>query len=254
MSTTLTDHQWQRILSFLKAHPRVHVGPIDRCRRFVSTILWVLRTGAQWREIPVACGHWNSVYKRFRAWASAGVLDDMLVDLSHDADREWLCLDSTIIRAHMCAAGAPHNRGGQQAQSLGRSRGGFSTKIHVKVDAHGNPLAIALTAGHRHDNLGYRLLRQDSDRQASAAMMDKAYDCNWLRDDLKQRGIEAVIPSNKSRTWAIPYDKHLYKHRHVVECFINKIKWFRRVFTRFDKLDVAYKAFIAFASVLVWLR
>ena len=254
MTTVLSESEWSRILPFLRAHPHVYVGQEHECRRFLEAVLWILRTGAQWREVPRERGHWNSVYKRFRDWARKGVFDEMLDHFGEQADTEWLCFDSTIIRAHMCAAGAAHSSGGQHAQDLGRSKGGFTTKIHIKVDSHGNPLRIELTQGQRHDSKGYDLLREPRDAQACCVLGDKAYDSNAIRADLQEIGVEAVIPSNKRRTKAIPYDEEVYKHRHVVECFINKIKWYRRVFTRYDKLTKVYRSFIIFASCLVWLR
>ena len=152
MKLNLSDHQWQRILSFLLSHPRVNVGRHCQCRAFLDALLWIMRTGAQWRALPSDRGRWNTVYRRFRAWAAKGVFSDMLALFADDADFEWLSIDSSTIRAHMSAAGAPHTAGGQHTQALGRSRGGFSTKIHVKVDALGNPLKLALTAGQTHQN------------------------------------------------------------------------------------------------------
>lgn len=254
MTTTLAENQWQRIVPFLQAHPRVYFGQESHCRRFVEALLWVLRTGAQWRELPAERGRWNSVYRRFRDWVAKGVFADMLDFFSDDADMEWLSIDSTTIRAHMSAAGAPKSAGGQQAQDLGRSRGGFSTKAHIKVDALGNPLKLALTQGQRNDKIGWPLVREDRDEQASAILADRGYDANWIRDELAKIGVEAVIPSTKSRKVAIDYDRDLYKERNVVECFIGKVKWFRRVFTRYDKLSVVYLGFLTFASSLVWLR
>lgn len=254
MSTNLSDKQWNRILDFLWTQPNIRIGNDDKCRTFVEGALWMLRSGAQWRLLPAGFGLWNSVYKRFIRWARFGIFTNMLDHFADDADREWLAFDSTTIRAHICAAGAPACSGGQDAQSLGRSRGGFSTKLHVKVDAHGNPLKNVLSAGQRHDSIGYRQLRDERDKEADAALLDMGYDADWIRQDLAELDTDAVIPSKKSRSQAIPYDKELYKHRHVVECFINKIKRFRRVFSRFDKLDVAYLAFVNFASCLIWLR
>lgn len=226
MSTNLSDQQWDCILGFLRTQPNIRIGHAQPCRRFVDACLWMLRSGAQWRLLPSCFGLWNSIYKRFVRWARFGVFSNMLDHFSDDADREWLAFDSTTIRAHICAAGAPAGSGGQKAQSLGRSRGGFSTKLHCKVDAHGNPLKNVLTAGQRHDSIGYRQLRDERDEEADAALLDMGYDANWIREDLAGIDTEAVIPSNKSRSQAIPHDKELYKHRHVVECFINKIKRF----------------------------
>ncbi|NJN84958.1 MAG: transposase, partial [Caldilineaceae bacterium] len=83
---------------------------------------------------------------------------------------------------------------------------------------------------------------------------DKAYDVNALLETIALIGAEAVIPPKKDRTEQRDYDRHLYKERHLVECFINKIKWYRRIFTRYDKLARRYAAFLHLAGALIWLR
>ncbi len=142
--------------------------------------------------------------------------------------------------------------GGQEAQALGRSRGGFSTKIHIAVDALGNPLRLLLTAGQRHDSPQAAALLEDFVPQALIA--DKGYDSDALIESVIAKGIEAVIPPKKNRLVQREYDQHLYRERHLIECFINKIKHFRRVFSRFEKLSQNYLGFLSFVSVLVWLR
>ena len=107
LPVTLSDEQWQRILPFLRSHPSVYVGREDECRRFLSGVLWVTRSGAQWRLLPAEYGYWNSVYRRFARWAEQGVFEQLHQALAGDPDMEHLLLDSTIIRAHPCAAGAP---------------------------------------------------------------------------------------------------------------------------------------------------
>lgn len=104
---TLRDDQWQKILPFLREHPHVYVGDEANCRRFVEAALWMLRTGAQWRTLPVENGKWNSVYKRFSRWCDQNVFDDLFDYFSDDADMENVMPDSTVVRAHPCAAGAP---------------------------------------------------------------------------------------------------------------------------------------------------
>jgi transposase len=108
---TLRNDQWQKILPFLREHPRVYIGNEEQCRRFVEAALWMLRTGAQWRTLPAENGKWNSVYKRFARWCDAGVFDDMFAYFNDDADMDSVMPDSTIVRAHPCAAGAPQKRG-----------------------------------------------------------------------------------------------------------------------------------------------
>jgi transposase len=142
--------------------------------------------------------------------------------------------------------------GGQEAQALGRSRGGFSTKIHIAVDALGNPLRLLLTAGQRHDSPQAGALIDGF--EPFALIADKGYDSDTLLEAVTAQGIVAVIPPKKSRLVQREYDQHLYRERHLIECFINKIKHYRRVFSRFDKLSKNYLGFLSFVSALVWLR
>ena len=146
----------------------------------------------------------------------------------------------------------PQKNGGQAEQALGRSRGGFSTKIHVNVDALGNPLCFLLTGGQRHD------ITQAEDLIAGyefeRVIADRAYDSDDLLRRIAEQEAEAVIPPRKNRKEQRDYDKHLYKERYLVECFFNKIKHYRRLFSRFEKLDKRYLGFLSFVGALIWLR
>jgi transposase len=104
---TLTDEQWQKILPVLRSHPNAYVGQEDECRRFLSAVLWMARAGAQWRLLPKEYGYWNSAYRRFARWAEQGVFEQMHQALADEPDMQHLLIDSTIVRAHACAAGAP---------------------------------------------------------------------------------------------------------------------------------------------------
>ena len=107
----LHPDQWLRIIQFLRTCSGVYVGPEENCRRFLTGILWIARTGAQWRALPEEYGRWNTVYKRFLRWCEQDVWKRMQEAFANDPDLEHLLLDSTIIRAHPCAAGAPLKRG-----------------------------------------------------------------------------------------------------------------------------------------------
>ena len=143
-------------------------------------------------------------------------------------------------------------KGGQLSQALGRSRGGFSTKVHVSVDGLGNPLRFRLTAGQRHDITQAQALICGSN--VNHVIADKGYDSVELLQFIQDMGATPVIPPRSNRKLQRDYDEHLYKERHLVECFINKIKHYRRIFSRFDKLDSRYMGFLSFASALIWLR
>ncbi len=151
----------------------------------------------------------------------------------------------------MCCGRVKKN-GEQSEQALGRSRGGFSTKIHILVDGVGNPLRFLLTAGQRNDITQAEALLASYAYEVVIA--DAAYDADHLLATIADNDAQAVIPPRAHRTQQRDYDEHLYKERHLVECFINKIKWFRRIFTRFEKLARRYAAFLHLAAALIWLR
>ena len=106
LPVTLSDEQWRKILPTLRAHPKLYIGAQWSCRRFLSAVLWMSRSGAQWRLLPKEYGHWNSVYKRFSRWCEQGVWEHLHAECADDPDLEHLLSDSTIVRAHPCAAGA----------------------------------------------------------------------------------------------------------------------------------------------------
>ena len=114
---------------------------------------------------------------------------------------------------------------GQAEQALRRSRGGFSTKIHLGVDALSNPLRFKLTGGQRHDITQADALIDGYESEYVIA--DMSYDADRFRQTISDSGAEPVIPSRSSRKEPYSYDKHLYKERHLVECFIGALIWLR---------------------------
>ena len=147
---------------------------------------------------------------------------------------------------------APLKRGGQDAQALGRSRGGFSTKVHITVDGLGNPLRFILTGGQENDIAQTEALL--SGYAGEYVIADKEYDARWLREWIAELGMTAVIPGRSNRKVTIVSDPDLYGERHLVEHFMDKVKRYQRVFTRFEKLSRRYFGFWHFAAALIWLR
>lgn len=113
-SITIPPDQWEKILQFLRDCPDVYVGDADECKRFVEAVLWMDRSGAQWRLLPAEYGKWNTIYKRFARWCDRDVWERMHQHFSAEPDLEYLVIDSTVVRAHQCAGGAPAKRGGNQ--------------------------------------------------------------------------------------------------------------------------------------------
>ena len=110
-SVKLQESQWQRLLNELRAMPGVYVGQEKQCRRFIEAVLWMNKTGAQWRELPEEYGKWNSIFKRFNRWSCKGIWQKLSHAIADFIDLENLNIDSTIVRAHPCAAGG---KGGPQ--------------------------------------------------------------------------------------------------------------------------------------------
>ena len=135
---------------------------------------------------------------------------------------------------------------------MGRSRGGFSTKIHIAVDALGNPVEFLLTGGQEADVTQAEPLI--GAHEADAYILDKAYDSDAVVKAARRRGGEAVIPPKKNRKVARDYDRHLYKERKKVEWFINLLKQYRRVATRYEKTARNFLGFIHVASIMILLR
>jgi transposase len=137
-------------------------------------------------------------------------------------------------------------------QALGRSRGGFSSKIHLAVDALGNPVEFILTAGQEADVTQAEPLIRGP--KAEAYILDEAYDRDAVVAAVRRRGAQAVIPSKRNRKVPRDDDRHLYEERKKVEWFINLLKQYRRVATRYEKTARNFLGFIHVASIMVLLR
>lgn len=148
--------------------------------------------------------------------------------------------------------GRSHRKRGPDAQGLGRSRGGLSTKIHAAGDALGCPVRLIGSPGQRHDIAFADELIDGFTPEATIA--DKGYDGNHLVDTVAATGATVVIPPRRNRKIQRSYDIELYKERNVIERFFNKLKQFRRVATRYDKLLVNFMGFVKLAAIAIWLR
>jgi putative transposase len=141
---------------------------------------------------------------------------------------------------------------GADAQGLGRSRGGLSTKIHAATEALGLPVRLIASPGQRNDIALAHDLIDGIDAQTTIA--DKGYDADHLVERIVERGAAVVIPPKRNRKVQRAYDRQLYKERNRIERFFNKLKQFRRVATRYDKLLANFMGFVKLAAIAIWLR
>ncbi len=239
-------------------------------RQIVNGLLWLLRTGAPWRDLPERYGPWQTVATRFYRWRRASIWDRLLAELQAEADAagnlDWSLhhVDGTMIRAHQHAAGA-QKRGSTMRypdEALGRSQGGFSTKIHIRAEGDGKPMVLLITAGQRHEQTMFEPLMEHGaikrtgrgrprvrpDRVAG----DKGYSSRKIRRYLRRRGIGVVIARQK-RERRVRFDKAAYRKRNVVERLVNRLKQFRRIATRYEKRAVNYLAMLTVAAITLWL-
>lgn len=129
----------------------------------LNGILWILATGAPWRDLPAYDGPWSTIANHFYAWQHNGRWNQLFTALQHTAnacgDIDWSLhfVAGTVIRAHQHAAGA---RQGGGDEAVGRSKGGFSTKLHLRAEGQDKPLVILLTAGQRHERVDRAAYRE----------------------------------------------------------------------------------------------
>jgi len=143
---------------------------------------------------------------------------------------------------------------GACAQAFGRSRGGFTSKVHCLGDAEGRPLAFHLTGGEAADCQSYETLIDLPENAPDALIADKGYDSDAIRDDLRTRGIRPVIPPRSNRTATIRWSKRLYRLRNRIERVFGHLKINRAIATRYDKLADSFLGMLYLAAFRYWCK
>ena len=265
----LTDDAWNAIRYLMPSRAESRRGrPWSDHRQLINGVLWILQTGSPWRDLPEEFGRWKTVYNRFRRWVKEGLWDKLFrklirrMDQLGNIDRTVWCVDGTVIRAHRSASGmAKQSEDNDKVHAMGRSRGGYSTKLHVMTDARGTLLSITATGGQRHESQEFDNLYEDCqvsvhfyrDRPAAIAG-DKGYSSAAIRESIEKRSIEAVIPTRSNEPVNQDFDRDCYRKRNIVERLIGWLKESRRIATRNDKIAESYLAFIKLAAIRRMLK
>jgi transposase len=242
----LSDELWSKLRGIMLQH-RIYDKPT--LRLIVEAMLYRMRVGCPWRDLPAEFGCWNSIYQQFNRWSSKDKLMNIFKDLVQDPDFEWQFIDGRIVRAHQHSSGAM----GSENQAIGKSVGGNTTKIHMVVDACGFPIEFDLTGGEVHDCKAAPALI-DKLPASGNIIADKGYDSEDVREQIRNKPSNPVIPRKKnSKTGNSDIDWGLYKYRHLVENVFARLKHFRAIATRYDKLKRNDASMLAMACSYIWL-
>ena len=255
MSTKMDEDDWKHTLAVFRACLPRRGRKAEDDRRFLEALHFFTVENVRWRALPERFGHWNSVWKRFDRLSKAGVFEaffDTLASMRlHGASPSDVQLHR---RARSCIGG--RSKGGQEGQALGRSRGGFTTKIHAKSDASGDIIAFDLTGGEAFDGRHFEtLLDIGPDIQPRAVICDKGYASKANRDAARARGIAPVIPhkANEKNKPAF-FARTLYKARARIEQGVGRLKRFKRVALRCEKTERNFRSIVSFAAGLCLIK
>ena len=198
--------------------------------------------------MPSCFGPWESVYTRFRRWSQIGLWSTILDALAERAQGKNRLLDSTHIKVHQDAA---NPAGGQQNQAIGRTKGGLNSKVTALVDGRGRVLQLGLCPGNAADLNAAKEIVFPAHVYIIA---DKGYDSDQFKEQIRQKGSKPCIPFRRNRKCPAAYSKRRYATRHRIENFFQRVKRFRRIGTRYEKLDQTFLCMLTIAAVLDWLK
>lgn len=178
---------------------------------FIEAILYRIQTGCAWRDLPDTFGKPNSIFKKFTRWNKDSKLLRIFELLSSHADLEWIFIDASHVRAHQHATGINY-------QAISKSIGGNSSKIHLAVDANGNPIEFIIVDGTTHDvKVAPALIDALELKETKILCADKGYVSGPLREKIENTETKSNIPKKPNSKSSNQYmDWYLYKIRHLV--------------------------------------
>ena len=199
--------------------------------------------------MPESLGDWNTISRRFNLWSKKGVLMRLFKSLKYEPDLEWELIDGRIIKVHQHSTGART----ENDEGIGKSVAGHTTKIHMAVDSYGLPIEFHITGGEVHDSKAAPTLI-DMLPISDYIIADRGYDSEALREQIRDKNAIPVIPRKKnSKVGNDDIDGCLYKYRHLVENVFARLKQYRSIATRYDKLKRHYESTLALACCMIWL-
>ncbi len=243
----LNDGQWEKIDPLLPVYIRGK-RPVDD-RRVISGIIQVIISGCRWSDAPLEYGPRKTLYNRFVRWAVRGIWERVFMELARAAATGRSLTGQHAYQGPPVGQRRAAKRGVRVGS--GRAAAGATPKTHLIADAHDRPKVIALTGGERHDSVPAQaiLARLPPNLRVIA---DAAYDSAELRRWLADRGSRVIIPNRKNRKQPYPFDAITYRRRNIVERTFCRLKDFRRLATRYDRLDETFVSTLCIAAALAY--
>jgi transposase len=215
-----------------------------------EAMVFILRTGIPWRDLPARYRPWNSVYTRWRRWCQRGLWPRLLAVLARNAQGRLRFLDASHVKVHQDAS---NPAGGQQNQAMGRTKGGLNTKVNAWVDGHGRAVSLSLAPGQHADVCAAQTAARPPLR-GTITVADKGYDSDVFRAQLRRWGSRPCIPPRCNRLQPVTWHSGFYRKRHKVENLFQRLKRYRRIGTRYEKRDLYFLSFVQLAAILDWLK
>ncbi|WP_390817772.1 IS5 family transposase [Symmachiella macrocystis] len=250
--TQLTDEQWDRIKDLFPWEPPTRYGgrPRKAPRDCLEGILWVLRSGARWKDLPNSFPSFSTCWRRFRDWTESGVFKiawARLLDDLGEINWEEAMADGTF---------SPAKKG---APEVGKTKRGKGTKIMLLINGEGLPLGVDTESASASEvNLIERLVdRRTTQRPPARLIYDKAGDSDPLRERLAARGIDLICPHRRNRKRPATQDGRKvrrYRRRYEVERTIAWLQYFRRLVTRYEYHAHLFQGFAQLACLFTVLQ
>lgn len=221
-------------------------------RTVISCVIWLVKGGHSWKEIPEKYGNFDTIRKRFARWSIDGVFRKVFKSLAEKAKKSTpVMIDSTTVKAHrtassMCSDGLD--------REIGRSAGGLTTKIHLIANLDKIPLDFSLSAGQVHDaKEGEKLIKKNLFR-IKTLLADKAYDTDRIREDLHNQDRLACIPPKSNRKRPACYDRELYKKRSIIENMFARLKDWKGIAMRYCRCAHTFDSSVCLALITIFLN
>lgn len=243
--TMLNDQHWSKLTTIFR-HFNIYLKL--NLRNFIEAILFRIRTGCPWRDLPQEFGKPNSIFKKYNRWSKKNKLMNIFKLFSQHADKEWIFIDGSHVRAHQHSAGIKN-------QDISKSIGGNSSKIHLAIDSNGNPIEFIISDGTSHDmKIAPDIVSKLDLSESEMLCADKGYDSKSLRKQIQDSKTKPNIPRKSNTKSSNDHmDWYMYKIRHLVENSFCRLKQFRGIATRYDKLKRNYQSAVALACIFIWL-